>query len=317
MAYIYIASFLGFELSEDDFISIRKEFPQHEIINGGKTSDPYILDKIDIVFGFIDAELLKRMPNLKWIHLPSAGADHIVGMEPLKSGRVMLTNSNIYGGPISEHILALFLSMRCRLHMYRDMQSGEVWAPVNSDKEFADSTVGIIGFGDIGKTLAEKCYALGAKVLAVKNTAAEKPDYVEKLYTSEEIDDMLPECDFLALCLPNTPQTVGILSRKRIALLKQGVYIVNVGRGSAVDTEAFIEALKSGNVAAAGLDVTDPEPLPPGHDLWKLPNCILSQHTSGRSPRIKERVLKTFVEKLKKYSDTGELDKLVDIEKEY
>jgi phosphoglycerate dehydrogenase-like enzyme len=303
-------------IDEEDLSALKKAFPEHEFIMRDY-ADSAVLERAEIAFGFFKPETIMAMKSLKWLHLPSAGADAFTGFGSIKSGRVMLTNSNIYGTPISEHILALFLSMKCRLHMYRDMQREEVFAPVNSDKEFSGSTVGIIGFGDIGRTLAAKCHALGANVLAVKNTPGEKPEFVEALYTSDNMDAMLPECDFLALCLPNTAQTAGILSRERIASLKKGIYIVNVGRGSAIDTEALIEALRSGHVAAAGLDVTEPEPLPGGNELWKLPNCILSQHTSGRSPRIKERVLKAFTDNLRTYTDTGKPDNIVDVTKGY
>ena len=316
VALVCIGKFLGFSLGEEDINSLKKAFPQHDFILGSE-ADTCALERADIAFGFFKHETISAMKSLEWLHLPSAGADHLLAAEPFKSGRSKLTNSNIYGTPISEHILAMFLSMKCRLHMYRDMQREQVWSPVNSDKEFSGSTVGIIGFGDIGRTLAVKCHALGARVLAVKNTPAETPGYVEALYTPERIEEMLPKCDFLALCLPETERTAGILSRERIALLKKGVYIVNVGRGSAIDTLALIEALRSGHVAAAGLDVTEPEPLPPEHELWKLPNCILSQHTSGRSPLLKERVLKAFSDNLRKYTDTGELDNVVDTEKGY
>lgn len=316
MALICIGKFLGFKVDHDDIAALKAAFPMHDFIFRNNAG-PGEMKCAEIAFGFFRSETINAMSSLKWMHVPSAGTDHILGLEPFKNGKVKLTNSNIYGTPISEHILALFLSMRCRLHIYRDMQHEETWDPVNSEKEFCGSTVGIIGFGDIGRTLAVKCRALGARVLAVKNTPAGKPDYLEALYTSDRMDDMLPQCDFLALCLPNTPQTAGILSRERIALLKKGVYIVNVGRGTAIDTDALIEALKCGHVAAAGLDVTEPEPLPPGHELWKLPNCILSQHTSGLSPRIKERVFKAFTDNLRTYTDAGEPGNIVDVEKGY
>ena len=316
MALVCIGRFLGFSIDEEDLSALKKAFPEHEFILRDD-ADAAALERAEAAFGFFKPETIEAMKRLKWLHLPSAGADVFTGLSSIKSGRVKLTNSNIYGTPISEHILAMFLSMKCRLHIYRDMQCEQVWGPVSSDKEFFGSTVGIIGFGDIGRTLAVKCHALGAKVLAAKKTPGEKPAFVEALYTSDNMDDMLPKCDFLALCLPNTAQTAGILSRERIALLKKGVYIVNVGRGSAIDMQALIEALRSGHVAAAGLDVTEPEPLLPGHELWSIPNCILSQHTSGMSTRLKERVLQAFTDNLRKYTDTGVLDNLVDVEKGY
>jgi phosphoglycerate dehydrogenase-like enzyme len=145
----------------------------------------------------------------------------------------------------------------------------------------------------------------------------QKPDYVDELHTAGSIDDVLPRCDFLALCMPETEDTAGTLSKQRIERLKTGVYIVNIGRGSAIDLEALTDALKSGKVAAAGLDVFGTEPLPKGHELWHIPNCVITPHTSGRSPGNKERSVKIFFDNLRKYTDTGELDNLINAQKGY
>ncbi len=319
MAYVYITTFIDFSIDDEDLEKIREAFPEHEIIHGSaKEIDAKLKDGIEIIFGYVNPRILSGMKSLKWLHLPWAGVEPYLKMEEIKSGRLKLTNARgVYGPPISEYVIGMFLSLKHNLYLHRDEQGEEIWKPRTPAREFAGSTVGILGFGDVGQTLAKKCKALGTKVIAVKNTPAVKPDYLDELYTADKIDEALPKCDFLALCMPGTEGTAGLLSRERIALLKQGVYIVNVGRGSAIDLGALADALKSGHVAAAGLDVFETEPLPNGHELWHIPNCVITPHTCGRSPQNKERQLKIFLDNLRKYTDTGELDNLISIEKGY
>lgn len=319
MAFVYITTFIDFSIDGEDLKEIRKAFPEHKIAHGSAekiSSD--IKDDIEIVFGYVSPKVLRGMKSVKWIHLPWAGVEPYLEMEEIKSGSIKLTNSTgVYGPPISEYITGMFLSLKHNLYLHRDEQHEEIWNPRTPGLEFAGSTVGILGFGDIGQTLAKKCKALGTKVIAVKNTPAQKPDYVDRLYTIDDIDEALPRCDFLALCMPGTEGTAGLLSGERIALLKPGVYIVNVGRGSAIDLGALADALRSGKVAAAGLDVFEPEPLPPGHELWHIPNCVITPHTCGRSPQNKERSVRIFLDNLRKYTDGSELDNLIRVEKGY
>lgn len=319
MALVYITTFIDFLIDDEDLDEIRKAFPEHRIVCGSAEEiEADIKDEIEIVFGYVSPEVLSGLKRLKWIHLPWAGVEPYLKMEEIISGSVKLTNARgVYGPPISEYIIGMFLSLKHNLYLHRDEQHEEVWKPRTPAREFAGSVVGILGFGDIGQTLAKKCRALGAIVIAVKNTPAEKPDYVDELYTADRIEEALPKCDFIALCMPGTEGTAGLLSRERIALLKEGVYIVNAGRGSAIDLEALAEALKSGRVAAAGLDVFETEPLPGGHELWHIPNCVITPHTCGRSPQNKGRSVKIFLDNLRKYTDTGELDNLIRVEKGY
>jgi phosphoglycerate dehydrogenase-like enzyme len=195
MALVYITSFIDFSIGGEDLEEISKAFPEHRIVRGSaKEIGPEIKDDIEIVFGYVNPGVLSGMKSLKWIHLPWAGVEPFLGMEEIKSGKLLLTNARgVYGPPISEYILGMFLSLKHNLHLHRDEQHEEVWNPRTPALEFAGSTVGILGFGDIGRTLAKKCSALGAKVTAVKNTPAEKPDYVDELYTVDSIDEVLPK----------------------------------------------------------------------------------------------------------------------------
>ena len=171
--------------------------------------------------------------------------------------------------------------------------------------------------GDIGSEVAILGKAFGAKVIALKRTPGERPAYVDELYGMEELDRVLAQSDYLVLALPNTPETKGIMSAERIALLKPEAFIVNVGRGSAICQEALICALQEGRIAGAGLDVTVPEPLPSDSPLWKMPNVIITSHSSGTSPGNWSRYAALIQENFTRYIDGKQLANQVDFNLKY
>jgi phosphoglycerate dehydrogenase-like enzyme len=306
-------------LYEEDLRGLRAEFPQCEFVTGDRAAiHEDILPRIETVFGSPRIDLIGRMPGLRWLHLTSAGVDGYIDHAAFAGGGAMLSNSRgVYGLPISEHILALFLAMQRQLHLLRDSQWRRVWQMQMPTIDFAGSTVGVIGLGDIGSALARKCHALGCVVIGVKRELTAKPDDLRELVTLAELGRVLPQCDFVALCLPGTEETAGVLSREMLFAMKPGAYLVNIGRGSAVDQDALAEALQSGHLAAAGLDVTTPEPLPAEHILWKLPNCFITAHSSGRSPTNRVRTLRIYKENLRCYLRGTPMPNLIDIAKKY
>jgi len=273
--------------------------------------------KAEVIFGHPRVEMLKDALNLKWLHLPSAGANRYADKN-LYAGEVILTNSSgTYGKPIAEHIIGMILAFNHNLHIYARKQPEKSWEKLRQVRDFFDSTICIIGMGDIGTEIAKKARALGAKVLGVKRTPGKKPEYLDGLYSPDDMDIALQQADYVTLALPDTPQTRGIISARRIEMMKPGVFIVNVGRGSAIDTDALIDALRSGHVAGAGLDVTDPEPLPKESPLWDMHNVIITPHVSGFSPTNPERIFNIFAENLKRYLRNEPLVNTVDFERGY
>ena len=319
MSVFYITSHVDYTIEEPDIGVLREKYPGHTFLLGERENiSNDICDNAECYYGFMRPADFDRFPKLRWLHIPTAGIDAYIESEAIVSGRVLLTNSRgVYGEPISSHILALFLSMQRQLHLLRDMQRNHRWAPQMPLKEFAGSTVLIIGAGDIGGTLARKCHALGAYVIAISKNEKAKPDYIDESYRADGLDRALVRADFIALCLPNTPETVNILSRERIDRIKPGAYLVNVGRGSVIDQNALYDALASGRLAGAGLDVTTPEPLPQDHPLWDLPNCIITNHSSGRSPGNKTRSLNIYKENVDRYINGVTLHNVIDIRRKY
>lgn len=241
-----------------------------------------IIKKADIIIGNPPAELLHKAENLKWLQLNSAGAD-VYCQKGILPPKTKLTNATgAYGLALSEYMLAALLSMQKKLHMYYDNQKKSLWQDEGPVTSIDGSTVLVLGLGDIGGSFARKVKALGAHVIGMRRRAAAKPDYIDEMASMEELDHCLARADIVACSLPGTAATLHLLNAEKFSLMKPGAYFINVGRGSAVVTEALCDALSSGHLAGAAVDVTDPEPLPPDHPMWHVPNLYITPHTSGQ-----------------------------------
>lgn len=242
-------------------------------------SDEQILDA-DIVVGNVPVETLGMSEKLRLVQLQSAGVGGYGAL--CRSGKVRVCNaSGAYGRAISEHMFGILLGLQKRLFSYRDQQFSGAWNSLGEVKSVAGSKVLVIGMGDIGGEFARRCHAFGATVRGVRRSTGTCPDYCEAVGTAECADTWLGDADIVFLCMPETRDTVGFMSRERIRAMKKGAILLNAGRGTAIDTEALIEALNDGHLFGAGLDVTDPEPLPEDHPLWKCKNAMITPHVSG------------------------------------
>jgi len=177
--------------------------------------------------------------------------------------------------------------------------------------EIEGQTIAVLGLGDVGGTLAQKCKQLGMRVLGVRRSGEPFPG-LDGVYPPSALATILPEADHVALCLPGTSETRHLLGAAEIALLKPTACVYNVGRGSALDQDALIAALREGRLGGAGLDVTTPEPLPDESPLWDLPNVILGQHSSGHSPFNHDRITDIFANNLARYLKGEPLVNVVD-----
>ncbi|MFW5976618.1 MAG: D-2-hydroxyacid dehydrogenase [Bacillota bacterium] len=274
--------------------------------------------KPEVIYGIPSREQLKKAANLKWLQLESAGADNFINKEIYPNKNIILTNSSgVYGLPIAEHVLSMILAFNKNIPQYVKQKQDKTWQGLEKNRDLYNSVVGIIGLGDIGNQIAKKSHALGSKVLAVKNTPENKPEYVEKLWGQEGINTLLQKSDYVVLALPLTEQTMGIIDEKRLKLMKPDAFLVNIGRGKLIEQEALIKALKKDWIAGAGLDVTNPEPLPESSPLWDLKNVILTPHVSGLSPSNIERKFDIFRENLKRYINGDNLINKVDFSRQY
>ncbi len=251
------------------------------VFSSAETVDAAQVADAGMIVGPVPPALLPEAKCLKVLQLQSAGADAYIKPGVLPETVDLCNATGAYGLAVAEHLFAGILAVMKKLHLYRDNQQKPVWQGLGLVDTMLGATVLIIGPGDIGGTLAGMCHAFGAHVICVRRRKMPKPDFADEMYTIDELDTVLPRADIVAMAVPGAPDTVHLLSRERIARLKDGAIVANGGRGTAIDTDALTEALDSGKVRYAFLDVTDPEPLPLDHPLWTKPNVFLTPHVAG------------------------------------
>lgn len=276
-------------------------------------------ERITVCFGWPSNEMLKQMPNLTWLHLPSVGANKYIDCPELRP-EVLLTNSKgVFNIPGAEHAISLILAFSRKLHVHFQQKSDRVWYPLDDCKEMIESTIAIIGMGNIGTEIAKRAKDLGATVVAVKrNPDIPTPSYLDQLYGMDDLDTVLRQSDFIVSSLPLTEETDKIFSLEKFLKMKKGAVFINVGRGQVVDEEALIEALKSGHLEGAGLDVTMTEPLPKESEFWDMSNVILTSHSVGGNTSLKDkRRVDLFVNNLHTFVNEGTLLNVVDRKKGY
>ncbi len=278
------------------------------------------IEKAEVVIGEIPTEKIPLARNLKWVQLSMAGTDpytntgHLPREQVLK-GDVILTNATgAFGLAIAEHMVGCAFMLTKKLHLYRDQMATHLWQNRGSVDQIEGSTVVVVGMGDLGRAFAEKMKALGCYLIGVRRTSAPKPDCFDEAYTVDQIDSVIPRADYLALCLPGTSGTAGLLTRQRLEAMKKGAFLINTGRGSVLDTDALADLLTSGHLGGAALDVTLPEPLPAEHPLWDCENALITPHISGKYylPKTYRNIIDIFEENLRRYAKGEALINVVD-----
>ena len=240
-----------------------------------------------ILLGNLPPALVAKARRLEWFQLNSSGADMYMKPGILPEGIRLTSATGSYGLAISEHLLAQTLFLLKKLHLYHRNQMQALWRDEGPIDSIDGSKTLVVGLGDIGSAYGQKMAMLGSTVYGIRRHRAEAPSWLAGLYTPDQLDELLPQMDIVALALPNTPETQHLFNAERLAKMKPGSILLNVGRGTAVDCMALCDALHSGPMAGAALDVTDPEPLPADHPLWQCENLLLTPHIS-RQHQLKQ-----------------------------
>jgi phosphoglycerate dehydrogenase-like enzyme len=274
----------------------------------------------DAAIGVCSAEVLAQAKQLQWIQWPAAGVDRCVQQPLLHEHHVLLTNLQRTMGPsMAEHVLAMMLALSRHLDYFFKAQQQAKWvregAPQLADLD--GKTVLVVGLGGIGTEVARRAHALGMHVIATRASGRSGPDFVSYVGLPDELLKLAKEADFIVNCAPLTPQTTGIFNREFFAALKPGAYFISVGRGRSTVTADLIAALGSGQLAGAGLDVVDPEPLPSDSPLWHLPNVIITPHVSADTAVSAEQRNLVLIENLRRYAAGEPMLSVVDIERGY
>ena len=274
----------------------------------------------DIIYGF-GIETAKRSTSLKWLCVPSAGVDYLMKPDSFANPGCILTNSaGAYGVTIAEHIIAVSLMMMRRLTDFYLGTSRGIWDTPKPQKSLKDCRITVLGTGDIGCTFARRAASFEpASLVGICRSGVCTEPVFEKIYKTDDIDKVLPSTDLLVMSLPDTKETKGILSRGRIDLLPEGAYVVNVGRGSAIDEDALADSLDSGRLGGAALDVFKTEPLPSDSRLWHTKNLLITPHVAGNLTvdHTIDKNVEMFCEDLLAFGKGLPMKHIVDRNREY
>lgn len=252
-------------------------------------------------------EALAVAPGLRWVQLPSAGIEAIVAAGLVDAGRVWTSAKGAYAEPVAEHALALALA---GLRGLAERARARSWGHPGGTSLY-EAPVVIVGAGGITAALLGLLAPFRARVTVVRRRVGDTPG-AGRTVTTEHLQEVLPEALVVFLAAALTPETVGLIGRAELALMSAQAWIVNVARGALIDTGALVEALEAGRLGGAALDVTDPEPLPDGHPLWTIPNCLVTPHTADTPEMTRPLLARRVAENVRRYRTGRELIGVVD-----
>jgi phosphoglycerate dehydrogenase-like enzyme len=292
------------------------EFPALEFVDA---REPALLDRClaraAIAYGLPPLSRLAEAAALRWIQLISAGVPQELCPLARARGLTVTNLAGLYGPSIAEHALGLMIVTARNLHAAIRNQQAWRWerGVAQGMRDLHGSTLAVLGLGNIGQNLARLARACGMRVLGCRRTGRPTP-FVDRVYRPDELSVLLPEADFVAVAVPLTARTEGMLGPAEFRAMKRGVIYVNVSRGAVAEEKALLDALQSGQVGAAGLDVFATEPLPPEHSLWTLPNVVISPHYSGEIVNNSALPAERFARNLRAWSAGAPLEGTVDLE---
>jgi len=305
--------------------AIRDEHPDLDLVEAYSNED--ILKEIpttEVVFGYLTAEQFSAAKNLKWIQTPDAGMEGLFNAVPAISNTdIEVTNARGAGAPmIGEHGVALMLALARQLPKFWKDKSDHRWdqdAALESVEYIGNKTCGIIGFGKSGREIGWRAKALGMKVIAVDEQPVDGDPIVEDVWGLARLDDLLQQSDYVVVTAPYTAQNENMIAAEQLAIMKSSARIIVTSRGRLVEHNALLTALKSGQIAGAGLDTTIVEPLPADNELWDIPNVIITPHIAGNSEKelLDKRTVDIFAENLHRWVTGHPLINVVDKQLQY
>jgi len=304
---------------------IRKRWPEMKVVHLPTYDhlDEEIADT-DIFVGYsLRAQQLLAARRLKWFHVTAAGVEHLRYPELRQSG-VLVTNSRgIHSVPMAEHILGMLIALARRFHSaYRYQLQGrwaqqEIWDEPLRPRELHGQVLLLVGFGAIGREVARRVRPIGVRIWAVTRSGQADAELADRVVSAAQLEDVLPEADYVVLAAPVTPETQHLMNARRLAMMKPTAFLINVARGTLIDEPALVEALRRRTIAGAALDVASQEPLPAGHPLWSLDNVFITPHISAVSEYLWDRQTKLILENLERWFSARELINVVDLARSY
>lgn len=263
-----------------------------------------VLEDTTILIGNLHPQQVSRCKNIHWLQTWSAGVDAYTKEGVLAKTATITSANGAYGQSVSEHAFSMLLALMKNLPQYVQQQQQTLWQDAGATKSLENARVLILGMGDLGTSFARLCKGVGMRTVGMRRTLSTCPDAFCEQYPIAELETQLMLADIVCMTLPQTPQTIHLMNEKRLRLMPPDAILINVGRGSAIDEDALARVLHSGHLWAAGLDVTQVEPLAKESALWHAPRCFVTPHAAGGNhiPQTQQRILEIALYNLKQYT---------------
>ena len=302
---------------EDEYMKQIQDLGVDTVVVKSEAEVLEVIGDADAYFGRMTPEILKKAEKLRWVQATSAGLDGFYFPELRESDLTVTNIRGIYSDVIADHVFSMVMAFARGLHYYVRNQSEGKWEKGAPVIHLAGTTLGVVGLGGIGLAVAERGPAFGMRVVGMDPAPKGKPDFIERVYSPDELSEMVGVCDFVVICVPHTPETEGLFNAEMFGAMKDTGILINIGRGMVVQLDALADALSSGQIGGAGLDVYEQEPLPEEHALWGMENVILTPHVAGISPEIDKRRKALIVENVRRFCVGEALLNVVDNKKGY
>lgn len=313
---------IAFGMQGPDLQELQAVTDRAKVVSATKENVMQEIADADAFIGEPTAQMVRAGKKLKWVQVRSAGVErvlHLSGGNDLRDSNIILTNNQIVQGPeIADHALAMLLSLTRNLPKFIEMGKTGKWVANREGLlELRDKTAIVIGCGGIGTQIAVRSWAFGMKVICVDPEDIPYNPFISRVVKPDQLDDVVPQADVVFISAPHTPLSHKMMGPKQFDMMKRGSYFIAVSRGGLYDLPALVKALDSKKLAGAGVDVTDPEPLPADNSLWKFSNAIVTPHIAGRSDGDAARMSYTIKENIKRFVNGQPMINVVDKQKGY
>jgi phosphoglycerate dehydrogenase-like enzyme len=327
---IAVSPILSARVRAGDLERIREAAPGSRIVNlsvEGLADGP--VDDVEVLLrGWLSSDafdrLLAHAPKLRWVHSATSGVERALTPTALARGVVVTNARGVFSRPIAEHVLLMILALSRRLPQLLELQRERTWQPLEG-RELRDLTVGIVGYGSLGRAVAALLTAFGSRIIATRRRPDAPDDpglggdddfpvtaHLDKVYGPGDLHALLAESDVVVLAAPLTPETENMIDESALAAMKRDAWLINVARGRLIDEGALIRALREGRIGGAALDVFREEPLGPGSPFWDVPNLVVTPHTAWSSARVLDRSVDLFCDNLRRFRAGQPLRNVVD-----
>jgi phosphoglycerate dehydrogenase-like enzyme len=308
------------EVTEAQLAGLAEAGATEVIVTTDRSVEVEAIRDADVLIGVIDPELLERAGRLRWVQALSSGVDVMMFPEFIESDIILTSEKGTVGPHLADHAFALLLALTRSIATSIRLKSwtmGDRVAMRTKNVELSGLTLGIIGLGGTGTSVAQRAHGFAMRVLAIDAEEVERPAFVEEVRKPDWLIEMAAQCRVLAVCCPYTSATRHMIDGAVLNAMQPSSFIVNVTRGGIIHEDDLIAALNSGQIAGAGLDVTEEEPLPPEHPFWQMDNVVITPHIAGASQYREERVYQRVLRNLRHLAADEMLEGVIDKRKGY